>query len=60
MFEGRFHTPEDAQFGAAWQVLQSPERAQLLVRTRVFFFNLVFGGLYFNNLICFLGYGFLF
>ncbi|CAK9079762.1 Uncharacterized oxidoreductase SE_2036 [Durusdinium trenchii] len=24
MFEGRFHTPEDAFFGAAWQVWQDP------------------------------------
>eukprot|EP00439_Symbiodinium_sp_Y106_P056432 s413_g7.t3 len=24
MFEGRFHTLEDAKFGAAWQVLQNP------------------------------------
>ena len=28
MFEGRFHTLEDAKFGAAWQVLQNPLQAK--------------------------------
>ncbi|CAE7417697.1 unnamed protein product [Symbiodinium pilosum] len=28
MFEARFHTQEDAKFGATWQVLQSPDQAK--------------------------------
>ena len=30
MFEARFHTQEDAKFGATWQVLQSPDQAAML------------------------------